>query len=159
TQSERRQTTRAGLAVEVLGNPVTRGQAVALPRLHDLRTRRGFAIDLRVRFDELTAGQTLLDTRDPAGKGLLLATSDRATLRLALSDGQNQAAWDSDPGTGPGTLKVGLWQHITVIVDAGPRLILFVVDGVLDDGGAVREYGWGRFPRALGDINGREKAP
>jgi hypothetical protein len=29
-----------------------------------------------------------------------------------------------------------------------------VVDGILNDGGAVREYGWGRFAPELGDVNG-----
>src|SRR5262249_42881011 len=39
----------------------------------------------------------------------------------------------------------------------GPKLIMFVVDGVLNDGGAVRQYGWGRFPADLGDVNGLER--
>jgi hypothetical protein len=29
------------------------------------------------------------------------------------------------------------------------------VDGVLNDGGAVRGYGWGRFDAALAGVNGR----
>src|SRR5690606_22247594 len=62
------------------------------------------------------------------------------------------------PGTGPGTLKVGDWQHVAVIVDAGPRIISVVVDGILNDGGALREYGWGRFGPDLGDVNGRGRA-
>jgi hypothetical protein len=32
------------------------------------------------------------------------------------------------------------------------------VDGVLNDGGAVREFGWGRFAAELRDVNGAEKA-
>jgi hypothetical protein len=157
TQANGGKVASAGLVVEKVGGPDAAGSGVELPVLADLRTRRGFSIDLRVWFDELTAGQTILDTRDDAGKGMLLAISDRATLRLTLSDGRTQAAWDSDPGTGPGTLTVGAWQHVTVIVDAGPRIMMFVVDGVLNDGGAVREYGWGRFPRDLGDINGARR--
>ena len=145
---------RAGLVLDVAGEPIAAGLPVALPRLADLHTRRGFTIDLVVRFDELTAGQTILDTRDKTGKGILLSTSDRSTLRLTLGDGRTQATWDSDPGTGPGTLRVGHWHHITVIVDGGPKIITFLVDGILNDGGAVREYGWGRFPRDLGDVNG-----
>jgi hypothetical protein len=154
SQAERRETTRAGLVLELTEKALASRSPVVLPWLADLRTRRGFTIDLRVWFDELTAGQTILDARDPSGKGLLLATSDHATIRLTLNDGSAGAAWDSDPGTGPGSLKVGEWQHISVTVDGGPRIITFVVDGVLNDGGAVREYGWGRFSRDLGDING-----
>ena len=155
-----RRSTRAGLVLDLAGDPIAAGSPVVLPRLADLRTRRGFTIDLRVRFDELTAGQTILDTRDKTGKGILLATSDRSTLRLTLSDGRTQAAWDSDPGTGPGTLKVGRTGSTSrSIVDGGPKIITFVVDGILNDGGAVREYGWGRFPRDLGDVNGLARRP
>ena len=32
----------------------------------------------------------------------------------------------------------------------------FVVDGVFNDGGALREYGWGRLPKELGDVNGAD---
>jgi hypothetical protein len=31
------------------------------------------------------------------------------------------------------------------IVDGGPKIITFVVDGVLCDGGDQRQFGWGRF--------------
>jgi hypothetical protein len=157
TQAEGREPTRAALVLDVPGESLVAGRGVELPKFPDLRTRRGFSIDLRVRFDELTAGQTVLDARNKSGKGLVLAVSDRATLRLTLSDGRLQATWDSDPGTGPGTLKVGAWQHVTVTVDGGAKIITFVVDGILNDGGALREYGWGRFPRDLGDVNGAER--
>ena len=159
TQAELKAVTRAGLVLDLAGEPVAADSPVVLPRLADLRTRRGFTIDMRIRFDELTAGQTILDTRDKSGKGILLSTSDRSTLRLTLGDGRTQATWDSDPGTGPGTLKVGVWQHVTVIVDGGPKIITFLVDGILNDGGTVREYGFGRFPRDLGDVNGAERTP
>src|ERR1035438_171481 len=49
------------------------------------------------------------------------------------------------------------WQHLAVIVDAGPRIITWIVNGVVNDGGAVREYGWGRFSPALRDVNGASK--
>jgi hypothetical protein len=79
-------------------------------------------------------------------------------LQLILSDGQTNSAWDCDPGTHPGTLRVSHWHHITAIVDAGPRIITWIVDGVFNDGGAVREFGWGRFSPELKDVNGAPKA-
>jgi hypothetical protein len=57
-----------------------------------------------------------------------------------------------------GTLKIGAWQHVALIVDEGPRIISFVVDGISNDGGAVRQYGWGRFPANFADINGSPTA-
>lgn len=148
-QHERKEAARRGLVLNAAP-----GAKAVVPKLSDLRERGGFSIDLWVKFDELTAGQVLLDTRDARGRGIRLATTDRATLAISLNDGKAEATWDSDPGTHPGTLKVGTWQHVAAIVDAGPRIITFVVDGVLNDGGAVREYGWGRFGPELGDVNG-----
>jgi hypothetical protein len=37
-------------------------------------------------------------------------------------------------------------HHAAVItVDGGPKIITFVVDGTLCDGGEQRQFGWGRF--------------
>lgn len=154
TQHERKEVARHGLVIDVAGGPIAPGSRLSLPKLPDLKERGGFTIDFWARFGELTAGQVLVDARDANGRGFALTTTERSTLELVLNDGANEARWDCDPGTHEGTLRANAWQHVAVIVDAGPRLILFVVDGVLDDGGAVREYGWGRFPPELGDLNG-----
>ncbi len=157
-QFHRNEVARDGLLLEVVGDAAKPGAKLTMPVLPDLHDRGGFAIDFWVKLDELTAGQTILDARDAKGKGLALSTSERSTIALVLNDGQQTATWDSDPGTHPGTLKSGVWQHVAVIVDAGPRLILFAVDGVLNDGGALRQYGWGRFGPEIGDVNGSREA-
>jgi len=75
-----------------------------------------------------------------------------------LHDGTNESTWESDPGTHEGTLKIGMWQHVAFIVDGGPKLISVVVDGAFNDGGPVRDYGWGRFTPSLSDVNGEKEA-
>ena len=45
-----------------------------------------------------------------------------------------------------------------MIVDGGPKIITWVVNGVLNDGGAVRDYGWGRLDPRLTDVNGAASA-
>lgn len=152
-QRDNRTLNRQGLVLEVKG-PGT----VDMPRLPALSRTGGFTLDFHVRFRELSAGQTILDARDASGRGLAITTTDRFTLRLILSDGRTESAWDSDPGTHPGTLRVGRWQNITAIVDYGPRIISWIVDGVFNDGGAVRDFGWGRFSPELVDVNGAPKA-
>ena len=97
-----------------------------------------------MRFRDLSPGQTLLDTRDERGRGIAITTSNRFSLRPTLNDGQRESPWESDAGTHPGTLRVNAWQHVAVIVDGG-----------LDDGGAVRDYGWGRLDASLAGVNGR----
>ncbi|WP_169975642.1 exo-alpha-sialidase [Tautonia rosea] len=157
-QFDRREVERSGLVLELAGDPIAAGTEAAMPPLPDLGDRGGFSIGLWVRFRELTEGQSLLDSRDESGRGLHLFTTGRSTLGVTLSDGDHEATWDSDPGTGPGTLKVGDLQHIVVTVDAGPQIISVVVDGIFNDGGAIRQYGWGRFLPELGDLNGRDRA-
>ena len=143
-QHENRRVASGGVLLEPPNN---------MPRLSRLGNG-GFTIDLRLRLREFTAGQVILDARNSSGKGITITMSDRATLNLTLNDGAVKSEWDSDPGTAPGTLKVGAWQHVTVIVDGGPKIITWIVDGILNDGGAVREFGWGRFNPKMDDVNG-----
>ena len=153
TQQENRTLTLKGLVLEVKGPG-----DFDMPRFPTLTETSGFTFDFRVWFRELSPGQTIFDARDASGRGVAITTTDRFTLQLILSDGQTNSAWDCDPGTHPGTLRVSHWHHITAIVDAGPRIITWIVDGVFNDGGAVREFGWGRFSPELKDVNGAPKA-
>jgi hypothetical protein len=148
-QRENRTLAGGGLVLDVDGAVAS----VDMPKLADMEGG-GFAIDFWVKFRELSPGQTILDARDSSGKGIAITSTDRSTLQIVLNDGKVKSAWDSDPGTAPGTLKVGYWQHVAVVVDGGPKIITWIVDGVCNDGGAVREFGWGRFDPALRDVNG-----
>ena len=112
--------------------------------------RRGFALDLWVRLPSLAPSQVILDGRTPAGRGLCLATTDRGTIEIALNDGRTENCWDCDPGL----LREGQVHHLAVIVDGGPKIITFVVDGRLCDGGESRQFGWGRFNPSLRHANG-----
>jgi hypothetical protein len=105
--------------------------------------------------DDLAAGQTLLDSRDAAGGGFSLVTTDRGTIQLALRGGVGapsrsnavlpEVSWDCDPGL----LRPGNWHHLAALVDGPAKIISFVVDGRLCDGGPARPYGWARLPRDL----------
>ncbi len=112
--------------------------------------RGGFSIDLWFQLDSPAAGQALLDSRDGAGRGIALTTADGQTLKLTLNDGRSESCWDSDRGA----IEVGKLQHMAVIVDGGPKIITFVVNGVLCDGGEDRQFGWGRFSPVLCAPNG-----
>jgi len=43
---------------------------------------------------------------------------------------------------------------VVAIVDGGPCIISFVVDGALCDGGEHRQFGWERFTPNLYDVTG-----
>lgn len=142
-----------GLALNLAGTSPLPAQA-AMPQLPALNRRdtksedqrgidlrAGFSVDLWLRLETLAAGQPLLDSRDAEGKGLLLATDANGSLRITLNDGRTECAWSSDQGL----LTAGGTHHAVITVDGGPKIITFVVDGVLCDGGDQRQFGWGRF--------------
>ncbi len=114
--------------------------------------RQGFTIDLWLRLPSLHAGQVLLDSRLENGQGMCVQTTERGTVEIVLNDGRTENRWDCDSGL----LCTGEQHHIAAIVDGGPRIITFVVDGKLCDGGENRQFGWGRFSPNLRHANGAE---
>jgi len=161
-----------GLVTELAGEGCQPGTEITMPRLPLLRNPRsgergGFAIDCGVRFDDLSAGQVVFDSRDESGKGISLITTARQTLKITLCGtllklpggaseglGLAESSWECDTGL----LQTGMPHHITIIADGGPGIISFVVDGVLCDGGETRTCGWGRIHPDLCDINGAKTA-
>ena len=147
SQGETKRVTRKGLLIEAMAGET------ALPSPIDLSKTGGVSLELWLTLDDPTIPQTLVDARDESGKGMALSTTERETIRIDLSDGQADASWDCDPGL----LRSGVQHHVMAIVDAGPKIITFVVDGQLCDGGPSRQFGWGRYPKPLGDVSGSGK--
>ena len=99
------------------------------------------------------AGEVLVDNRDEGGAGFALMTAGGGSVRLELCDGWTAAFWESDPGL----IEQGRDHHVVAIADGGPKLIMFVIDGLVCDGGAVRPYGWGRFGPTMKDCSGAKQ--
>jgi hypothetical protein len=156
-QSEMREVCQDGLLLQVSAHDVSSNPAITIPSLPSL-TGGGFTVDFWIRLRELTKGQTILDTRTANGKGIAIVTTDCSTLSLILNDGVRESSWDSDPGVHEGTLRTSTWQHVAFVVDGGPKIITVIVDGVLNDGGTVREFGWGRFDPDIEEVNGQPTA-
>ena len=119
----------------------------------DKDLRAGFSVDFWLAPDALPAGTALLDSRTATGQGLLVTTTATGALRLTLNDGREASGWESDRGV----LPPGAPHHVVITVDGGPKIITFVVDGVLCDGGNERQFGWGRFSPTLRSANGAAK--
>ena len=162
-QFEASSVTTEGLALELSSRDGALPPETPMPRLPafterdrsraDHGTRQlchGLALDLWIRFNTIQGGQVILDSRTENGQGLALETTGRGTVRLVLNDGRTGNAWDCEPGL----LQPGKLHHLAVSVDGGPRIITFVVDGRLCDGGAFRQFGWGRFSPHLREANG-----
>ena len=112
-------------------------------------TGEGLALELVLTLPDLEPGRVLLDNRDDAGGGFCLRTGPGGALELTLCDGQTSNHWPSDS-----VLGAGRRHHVVVNIDGGPRLISYVVDGRFCDGGAERQFGWGRFSPTLRHVNG-----
>jgi hypothetical protein len=148
-----------GLALELKGTVPSTAKAPNLP-LFLQRSRRsdygkddlnhGLSIDLWLQLNSLKADQWLIDNRTPDGRGFALRTTAERSVELVLSDGRTESRWASDPGS----LATGKPQHVVAIVDGGPEIITFVIDGKLNDGGDARQYGWGRFNPNLKSVAG-----
>ncbi|MFH1918932.1 MAG: exo-alpha-sialidase [Planctomycetota bacterium] len=121
-----------------------------LPGSIDLGRLGGLSLDLWVTLEAPATDQPLVDARDADGRGIVLLSTGQGTVRIELSDGETKAAWECDPGL----LAAGKRHHIAAIVDAGPRIVTFIIDGQLCDGGDARQFGWGRYEGALGDVSG-----
>jgi hypothetical protein len=115
-----------------------------------LDLRQGFTIELLVRFGTLRAGQVVLDNRTAGGQGFCVQTTAGGTIEIVLNDGRTENRWDCDPGL----LREGGVHHVVITVDGGPKIITFVVDGALCDGGDHRQFGWGRFSPHLRGVRG-----
>lgn len=131
----------------------------AMPRLPAMRvrdghrsrpSRAGFTVEVWFRLRRVRAGQTLLSTRRDDGRGWALAVTDRGTIELSLDDARSENRWDCDPGM----IQPGVLHHLCAIVDGGPHILSFVVDGKLADGGQHRQFGWGRLSPDFYDANG-----
>ena len=160
-QDSRHDVTQDGLTLDLAGKKCAAHSAAAAPRIPplcgDLQRRKprldaagSLTIDVAVKLSRLTPGQVILDSRDDAGRGYVLRTGERGTVRFEMSDGWQAAGWDSDAGL----LKRSTLHHLVVIVDGRAKTVCFVVDGVLNDGGAERPFGFGRFNPTIKDISG-----
>lgn len=162
-QFDNRTVAMKGLVLDVFEKGSSMPKSVPMPQLPAFLTRdlnkadhgtrnlpNGFTIDLWLTLDAVSAAQTLIDSRTESGQGLCLQTTSRGTIEIILNDGSTENRWDCDRGL----LRTNRLHHIVVNVDGGPKIITFVVDGRLCDGGEHRQFGWGRFSPNLRHANG-----
>ena len=121
---------------------------------HGMDLRAGFSLDLWLQLATPASGQIIFDCRNAAGQGILVTTTENGALKLVMNDGRQSVSWDSDAGG----LKAGKLQHVVITVDGGPKIITFIVNGVLCDGGDERQFGWGHYSPTLRTPNGAATA-
>ncbi len=142
-----------GLVLNLQGEAARAAEA-KMPKLPDLSKGGGFTVDFWISFkDNKKPSQIVIDSRDAQGRGMSIGVDKDGSLNVYFADGNKiKGRWASAPGL----LKDGQTHHITAIVDGGPNIITFLVDGKLCDGGESRQFGWGRFDPKCGDVNGAD---
>lgn len=114
--------------------------------------RKGFTIDFWL--SELPLSETVLfNNCKNDGSGIKISVADGKRIKIDISDGRAVSSWASDTNT----LEDGE-NHVAVIVDGGPKIISYIINGVFNDGGAQRQFGWGRYNPNIRHVNGRGKA-
>lgn len=152
-QGKDRYVALSGLALTADWARISTG-TVELPSFPQLQESAGLTLEFRLTIDDVAVEATLWDSSDSAGRGIVVKLVEDGVVRIEMSDGKTGAFWYSDAGM----LAPGRTHHVAIIVDGGPRIISFVIDGELCDGGTARPYGWSRFSPDLADVNGEAKA-
>lgn len=111
--------------------------------------RAGATIQAKFQVKEWKAGITLLSNQDSEGKGFALRTLPEGRLEFTMSDGRTENRSVSER-----VFAAGKTHQVSVIIDGGPKLILWVVDGKLLDGGEEKQFGWSRYNPNLQSIRG-----
>ena len=167
-QQTSRQQSNRGLLIEVIPDPQTAlfPECIDMPILPPLlirddqqpdhrskNTGAGATIECWFCLNEKPDQQTIIDSRKTCGKGFAVQLTKDLCLELILNDGCSENRWRSDPLQHlPGKMT-----HLVVIIDGGPRIVSFVINGKLHDGGNRRQFGWGRISPWLHDFNGENQ--
>ena len=126
--------------------------SVKLPTIQPVDQGDGFTVTARLKLNlDMAKGTILIDSRDENGKGFWMETGDYYSVKFSISDGNKTSEWVSDMNI----LQVRSHreQEVTVIADFRAKIIMFVADGVLSDGGNYRAFGWGRIDKDMKDVS------
>ena len=148
TQFERTSVTRENLVYEWTRERLKPKSILNTSTKIKNQFQKGFTLDLRMELEDLAIGQVILKAKSKNGKTVELRTSEYGSVEIVLMDGNNSDSWNSDPGLIPAFGK----HCVSVTVDNGPKIIQFVVDGIVCNGRDFRQYGWGRFKINMEDF-------
>lgn len=136
-RSQRGEISREGLLLAAKGLQLRNGR-VPLPALPELNAGSGWTVEFWLTLFDLSAGQTLFDSRSPQSASLTLNTAPNATLALGVSDGRHQATWQCPPGI----LRSNTLQHFVLLVDGRTQSVSVMVDGKPQTGSESHQPCW-----------------
>ena len=142
SQFEINKVTKNNLVAEWEDGEIPLQGQLEVPSIPDNYYADGFTLDFRLVLVNLTPGQLIMSSTDKKGKSIEIKTGDFGAIEITMSDGEHTDTWSSDPGL----VKATAVEHcVSVTVDNGPRIIQFVINGTVNNGRDVRQFGWGRY--------------
>ena len=123
-----------------------------LPAIEEPSKGQGFTIDLVADITRLREGEVICESRDKDGKGYWLEMGANYSVKFTMSDGVKSTSWASDAGV----VKFFGTTEISLIVDYRAKIISYVINGIFNDGGKERIFGWGRLDTDMGPVSTRK---
>jgi len=149
SQFEVKEVEQQGIVGEWIADDIPISGVIPVPPDQKNGYASGFTIDFSFVLANLSPGQLILSATDAHGKTVSLRTGDFGAIELRLTDGKQTDSWSSDPGL----IKATGNEHcVSVIVDHGPKIIQFVIDGVVNNGRNFRQFGWGSYAVDMHDF-------
>ena len=123
-----------------------------LPAIEEPSKGLGFTINLVANITRLKEGEVICESRDKDGKGYWLEMGANYSVKFTMSDGVKSTSWSSDAGV----IKFFGTTEISLMVDYRAKIISYVINGIFNDGGKERIFGWGRLDADMGPVSTRK---
>jgi hypothetical protein len=147
-QMSRDSITRRGLVIDDKAGDII-GKEYKLSKILEPSKDKGFTIDIVADITRLREGEIICQSTGADGRYMRLEMGTNYALKFTMSDGVKTNTWSSDAGVIP---FIGTTE-ITLVVDFQAKIIHYVINGVLNDGGTERLYGWGRLDGSMGVVS------
>jgi len=162
-QAENTTLSKKGLSLELTEKALKTTSNFVMPILGNIYRGPGFSLELKFKTAKFKNDQVIIDTRRKktegfgpsakyAGNGIRISILKTGALEFIMDDGRTPLIWSS----GEGVVKSKSINHIVINVDAPAKIVTFVINGDLWDGGD-RPFGYARFNPYTWDVNGEEK--
>ena len=152
---------------------------IKIPKLVSFETvhhaQQGFSLEMLLAWHTgASEGDVIFDARDKeTGMGVAVVVPSDGGLALVMSGSTPDTTFHPgaqknltttvtmDPGCAALLLADNFQHHVVIIADAGPLIVMFLVDGQFCDGAGVSSSGWQFIPpyRRLGDARRAQIAP
>ncbi len=133
--------------------PIFNKQDYTTPDLRKIDYRSGFTIEFLLKVSKDYEDTILMDNRLESNQGLYVDLKSNGQIGIHLNDGRTQNTWYCEPNL----LKTDSLNHVAIVVDGGPKIISFIINGAFSDGNDFMQFGWGRFSSDLRYVKGKKE--